>query len=286
MKIRPSPILYPGGKSWLFNDLLGYIPDGVTEIVSPFMGGGVIELNLALQGITVHAGDKFGILVNFWNHFLRDAEGVVKGALDKARGHTGETLYNLSVNFDEIKNDYDRSVYYYLLNRLSFGGKVFHGRYACKFEFRDGLLVKIRRRDVRRVIPQNVSFWFGLRLPLFLSKDGFEQTLDKYPDSFAYLDPPYPVKNQLYGKGKSKMNHCLLAEILRGRDRWVLSYNDHHSIRRLYRGYCTIITKRRSQLGKRNIKEVLIFSNDIAGRAECWSQMSFDFRGLDIAKRG
>ena len=39
-KIISSPLTYWGGKRWLFKTVLDLIPEGETEIFSPFLGGG------------------------------------------------------------------------------------------------------------------------------------------------------------------------------------------------------------------------------------------------------
>ena len=75
-KVISSPLTYWGGKRWLFKTLLPLIPEGTTEIFSPFLGGGSIEINLAHRGYTVHAYDNYAPLVNFWQHWLNDPEAV------------------------------------------------------------------------------------------------------------------------------------------------------------------------------------------------------------------
>ena len=51
-------------------------PKATTDIFSPFLGGGSIEINLAHRGYTVHAYDNYAPLVNFWQHWLNDPEAV------------------------------------------------------------------------------------------------------------------------------------------------------------------------------------------------------------------
>ncbi len=55
-------------------------------------------------------------------------------------------------------------------------------------------------------------------------------------ECFIYLDPPYYEKGkQLYKYNTSQQDHQDLADLLRvSRARWVLSYDDHPEIRRLY----------------------------------------------------
>ena len=75
-KVISSPLTYWGGKRWLFKTVHALIPDSETEIFSPFLGGGSIEINLAYKGYTVHAYDNYKPLVNFWQHWLSDPESV------------------------------------------------------------------------------------------------------------------------------------------------------------------------------------------------------------------
>ena len=59
---------------------------------------------------------------------------------------------------------------------------------------------------------------------------------DATEDSFVYLDPPYYEKGpQLYRYSMDEEDHHLLAVLLRKSPaNWVLSYDDHPEIRRLY----------------------------------------------------
>ena len=66
----------------------------------------------------------------------------------------------------------------------------------------------------------------------------YKVALRENPDMMAYLDPPYLISDTLYGdKGDTHkgFDHAGLAEILRKRGKWVLSYNDCPDIRELYR---------------------------------------------------
>ena len=52
----------------------------------------------------------------------------------------------------------------------------------------------------------------------------------------AYIDPPYKVKaSMLYHEYMNDSEHVKLAEILRKRNNWVLSYDDEPGIRELYK---------------------------------------------------
>ena len=91
--------------------------------------------------------------------------------------------------------------------------------------------------------------------------------LTKYKNVFTYLDPPYLIKNSLYGKkGNTHKNfdHEGLASLLYKRDKWILSYNDSDDIRNLYKNY-KIITPSWTygMSNNKSSREVLILSKDL-----------------------
>ena len=58
---------YPGGKTRAIKILEKYIPEDITEVYSPFFGGGSFELYLyGKYKIPIFANDKFEPLYNFW----------------------------------------------------------------------------------------------------------------------------------------------------------------------------------------------------------------------------
>ena len=62
-----SPLRYAGGKSLAVGIIAGFLPEGIRKVVSPFIGGGSVEIALAKElGIDVVAYDIFDLLVNYW----------------------------------------------------------------------------------------------------------------------------------------------------------------------------------------------------------------------------
>ncbi|MDR0800474.1 MAG: DNA adenine methylase [Endomicrobium sp.] len=57
-----------GGKSLAVGIIVSLLPDGIKKIVSPFFGGGSVEITCAKElNISVVGYDIFDLLVNFWN---------------------------------------------------------------------------------------------------------------------------------------------------------------------------------------------------------------------------
>lgn len=72
-----SPLRYAGGKSLAVGYVVERIPDNLNRLVSPFMGGGAVEIACAKElGIQVVAYDVFDILCTYWRFQISDAEGL------------------------------------------------------------------------------------------------------------------------------------------------------------------------------------------------------------------
>ena len=89
----------------------------------------------------------------------------------------------------------------------------------------------------------------------------------KSKNDFLYLDPPYWIKNHLYGtNGDTHKNfdHYGLFEILDSRDKWLLSYNNCPEILELYNDYKILFPKWKYGMSTdKKSKEVLILSKDL-----------------------
>ncbi|MCR2114055.1 DNA adenine methylase, partial [Campylobacter upsaliensis] len=72
-----SPLRYGGGKSLAVGLILEQIPSDTKRLISPFIGGGSVEVAAALElDIEVLAFDIFDILVNFWQVLCKDSNAL------------------------------------------------------------------------------------------------------------------------------------------------------------------------------------------------------------------
>lgn len=61
------PLRYAGGKSLAVGHVIENIPHYATRIMSPFIGGGSVEIACAKElGIAVTSYDIFDVLINYW----------------------------------------------------------------------------------------------------------------------------------------------------------------------------------------------------------------------------
>ena len=89
-----TPIRYAGGKSKAFDFISTYIPfwPRPKEIVSPFLGGGSLEVRWASEmGIPGLGFDVFWCLTNYWKNQLNNPREIY------------EVLYSLECSKDSYK---------------------------------------------------------------------------------------------------------------------------------------------------------------------------------------
>ncbi|MEM6500897.1 MAG: DNA adenine methylase [Cyanobacteria bacterium P01_C01_bin.89] len=229
-----SPLRYPGGKSRAVKVILPRITELMgdrTTLVSPFIGGGSIELACATQGKTVYAYDTFQPLIAFWSALLRDPVALAQEVQKYYPLTQREDFYQLQKQHQDVANDY-QAILFFVLNRASFSGTTLSG--GCSD-------LSITKRFTQSSIDRLHAFPAEqIRQYLTVDVQDFEASLNQHPDAFAYLDPPYLISSSLYGNRGSThqgFDHERLARVLRSRRGWILSYNDHPTIRDLYEGF-------------------------------------------------
>lgn len=239
------PLRYAGGKSLAVGHVVEQLPRDVERLVSPFFGGGSVEIACANElGVKVKGYDVFAILTNYWQVQLKSPE-LLAAKLRRWKP-TQEQYVKVKARLKKhwegthpITDKETLAALYWFNHNLSYG-PGFLGWMSKIYEDPDRV-----RRLVRKV--QN------FRCPnLSVCRGSFERVLPRHTDSFLYCDPPY------YLDGDSKMfrgiypqrnfpvhhkgfNHLLLRDLLRKhKGGFILSYNDCKTVRDWYKG-CRII---------------------------------------------
>lgn len=248
-----SPLRYPGGKTRGVAHIIQYFPKGIGEMMSPFFGGGSVELFMASRGVKVTGYDVFTSLVEFWQ-CLQEAPLLLAKEIETYYPLAKEKFYHLQTIQTEFATKLERAAVYYVLNRSSFSGATLSGGMSP---------------DHPRFTPSAIERIMTFYNPNFnVEQASFEQSLSiNNSDLFCYLDPPYLIKSSLYGrKGNAHkdFNHAVLAAILQQRKNWVLSYNDCEEIRNLYKGFRFMIPEWKYGMSSdKASKEILILSADL-----------------------
>ena len=216
---------YPGGKSRAVKYLSKYIPGGLDEICSPFFGGGALEISLARKGVRVNAYDSFDELVIFWQQAFHNPLELAE-SVRKYHPLTKEQFYRMQADILTETNELEIAAMFYALNRSSFSGTTLSGGMSPGHS-------RFNENSIERLASSTFD-------NITIEKADFSESIPKNSGTFMYCDPPYLVESELYGvKGDKQkgFNHNLLREILGEADGWVLSYNNHEYICKLYDGY-------------------------------------------------
>lgn len=257
-----SPLRYAGGKSKAIGLILENLPKLKTKkIVSPFFGGGSMELCFAQElGFEVIGYDIFEMLANFWNTLIHFKDEFVS-ELKKFHINETEFTYNRHVllNYWEkvkpqdlvykTKNKLElkeadltlldnskimQAVYYYYNMTLSYG-PMFLG-WPSSNEI-DADKFKRRIEKLEQMTLKNIN----------VQCKRFEESLPLHKDDFLFLDPPYFLEGDskmfkgMYPNCNFAIHHnnfdhkklCLLLKEHRGG--FLMTYNNCSAIRELYK---------------------------------------------------
>lgn len=252
-----TPIRYAGGKTRAIKIISPYL-NNETKIVSPFMGGGSLEVNWASKGIEVVAYDLFDVLANFWNVLLNKNQELV----DKLKTinptpdeykrikeilmtweNTQEMLKDWNTDHYKRDNlitldDVTAAAYYYFNHNTSYGpGYLGWGSSVyLKQDKWDKMIESIKKFNVPK---------------LSVRQGSFDEVLPNHINDSLYLDPPYflekdkdnkmftgiyPMRNiPVHHDG---FNHELLRDLLlKHKGKFVLSYNNCETIREYYKDF-------------------------------------------------
>jgi len=246
-----SPLRYPGGKTRAVKSICKFFPDDLKELLSPFFGGGSIELSFAKKGMKVYGYDIFSPLVEFWQCLIEQPIDLAN-EVEKFFPLPKSRFYELQKTQTDFKDKLSRAAVFYVLNRSSFSGATLSGGMSPGHP-----------RFTRSSIQRLVDFY---NPNIELKEADFKESLAAHPEVFSYLDPPYLIRNSLYGKkgdAHKDFDHEGLASILKGRINWILSYNNCDEIRELYAGFHIISPNwKYGMSNNKTSREVLIFSKN------------------------
>ena len=284
-----TPLRYAGGKTKAIKIITPYV-EGVDKIVSPFFGGGSLEVHWASMGKEVIGYDIFGTLTNFWDVMLNNREEFVeklktisptpeeykriKGILFNW-GETQEMLSSWKTDYYKRDNiitldNVTAAAYYYFNHNTSYGPGYLGW----------GSSVYLKQTKWDKMI-DNISKFILPKLSVF--KGSFEEIIPKHSEDFLYLDPPYYLEkdsdNKMFtgiypmrnipvhhdGFDHEKLRDLILAH----KGNFVMSYNNCETIREYYKDFEffypkwsysmgngeTRIGKNRTDMGINNIKE-------------------------------
>ena len=205
-KSHKTPLRYPGGKSRALSKLFQFIPNlsDYTEYREPFLGGGsvAIEVSKRYPHLKIWVNDLYEPLYNFWRQIQNNGEEIKDKLIeykslypnpDKARGLFVESKELVN---DQTLDSLDRAVRFYIVNKCSFSGLTENSSFSQQASISNFSMNGIEKLTGYQEMITNWKF----------TNESYEQLLSDDRSVFIYLDPPYEIKDNLYG-GKGGTMH-------------------------------------------------------------------------------
>jgi len=245
MKSLKTPLRYPGGKSRACTKLDQYIPnlDEYKEYREPFLGGGSVAIHITKKypHLDIWVNDLYEPLYNFWCE-LRDNGQRMRDELTdlKCRHPDTESARKLFLEAKEYLNygekrteSFHRAVSFFIINKCSFSGLTESSSFSAQASNSNFSQRGIDKLPGYSKIIENWK----------ITNHRYQELFTDDKNIFTYLDPPYEIGSNLYGKKgdmHKSFDHDTFATIC---DRFVgpqlISYNSSQLIRERFNDYQT-----------------------------------------------
>ena len=215
MKSHKTPLRYPGGKSRACTKIGQFLPNmySYKEFREPFLGGGSVAIYLTKMypSLSIWVNDLYEPLVNFWKEVQHSGEELCTTLTDLKLKHPNpDSAKELFLESKEIINSQDKSkleraVAFYVVNKCSFSGLTESSSFSAQASDSNFSMRGIEKLTGYQEIIQD---WKITNL-------SYEDLLTDWRDTFIYLDPPYDIKDNLYGKSgemHKKFDHDKFAK--------------------------------------------------------------------------
>ena len=235
MKSLKTPLRYPGGKSRAITKMVQFLPDmgRYKHYREPFIGGGSVGLYMTktYPHLEIWVNDLYEPLVNFWQQLQDEADEITTRlkAFKKAYP-TPDRARELFIESKELVNDartslVTRAVSFYIVNKCSFSGLTESSSFSKQASDSNFSLRGIEKLPAYSELIQD---WKITNL-------SYEGMFTDDQDVFTYLDPPYEIGTNLYGKKgdmHKNFDHDVFARMCDGHtNHQMISYNSSQLIR-------------------------------------------------------
>jgi len=191
---------YPGGKSRAVVKLAQYFPslkDCYGEFREPFLGGGSVAIYITKMFplLDVWVNDLYEPLVNFWQQLQMFGYDLQSELTDSKLAYStpelARELFTKSKEHinDESKSNFTRAVAFYIVNKCSFSGLTESSSFS---EQASNSNFSLRGIYKLREYSELIANWR-------ITNYSYDYLMDGDTGSFMYLDPPYDIKDNLYG---------------------------------------------------------------------------------------
>ena len=195
-----TPLRYPGGKSRATKKMAEFFPlfKDYTEFREPFVGGGSVALYITQMypHLDIWVNDLYEPLYNFWKELQYDGRKLRDELVQLKNRHPEPVSAKLlfldakeKLNDDSTSN-LSRAISFYIVNKCSFSGLTESSSFSKQASESN---FSMRGIDKLPYYAELIQDWRITNL-------SYEELLTDNKESFVYLDPPYEIKSNLYGK--------------------------------------------------------------------------------------
>ena len=230
-----TPLRYPGGKSKSTKKLIPDFPYlfDYDQFIEPFLGGGSVSLAVSqlYPKTKIVVNDIYEPLYNFWKTLQNSGSALIPDLLaiqEKCKvEEDARVIYKdmFDVMHDISQSNHDRAIAFMVINKCSFGGLNNRGSFSRKAAIKCFSVMGINKLPEYSRIIKNWTILNG----------SYDALLKNQSNSFVYLDPPYEIKDALYGKKGNThkgFDHDHFANVCNSLDLdMMISYNNDSSVK-------------------------------------------------------
>ena len=200
MKSLKTPLRYAGGKSRACVKMDPYFPDlrDYDEFRESFLGGGSVAIHITKKYplLDIWVNDLYEPLVNFWQQLQTFGYDLKSELVDrKLANNTPELARELFLKSkdhinDKTQSNFNRAVAFYIVNKCSFSGLTESSSFSGQASNSNFSLRGIYK------LPEYSKLIEKWRITNY----SYDYLMDGNKGAFMYLDPPYDIKDNLYGR--------------------------------------------------------------------------------------
>jgi DNA adenine methylase len=280
LKSLKTCLRYPGGKSRAVVKMDPYFPDlrNYDEFREPFLGGGSVSIYITKKYPTldVWVNDLYEPLVNFWQQLQIFGNDLKNELVDcKLAYNTPDLAKKLFLKSKEHVNDQtlsrlNRAVAFYIVNKCSFSGLTESSSFSPQASNSN---FSIRGIEKLPEYSKLIANWH-------ITNYSYDYLMDGNKGAFMYLDPPYDIKDNLYGNKGSMhkgFDHDKFAADCDNNDMdQLVSYNSDQLVKDRFKNWNAAefdLTYTMRSVGEymreqKQRKELLLFNYGIEGLVE------------------
>jgi len=265
-----TPLRYPGGKSKAIPTLAPLLPSTLKHYREPFIGGGSMAIYVAqaYPSADIWINDLYVPLYNFWVQLRDNGEELSETIYKKKSDIINDDDAHLKL-FTEIaesideQTGVDQAVSFFIMNKCSYSGLTQNSSFS----------VTASRANFSLVGAEKLKKFSNLIQNWKITNIDYSNLLGgEDDDTFIFLDPPYDIKDFLYGKDremhKSFDHERFAEEVYKIKNKFMITYNVNERLLELYKNYeCSEFDLRYSMVHrgdkgtKDNVKKELLVTN-------------------------